>query len=233
MKTVKTILSIVLCVAVLATTGVAFYNNYTQNRAGRYTAVTTISDTEREWILGRFGREYGSIEEYISTVQSYARANFQYHHDKTVLFQHFDFDDIKDGDRIYGICFDFAVLFKHITLVLDEAELLPIKDFKVYVVDIAYEDIFKPHHSYIIYECGDGRQQYIRYNKKQNSYSWEYQPKGYMELSAKIEWVKEQGLWQQVRKYYLYKKNINDNPNKHSRTIFAETIHEIWQKNKD
>ena len=85
----------------------------------------------------------------------------------------------------------------------------------------------------IIYECSDGRQQYIRYNKKQNSYSWEYQPKGYMELPAKIEWVKEQGLWQQVRKYYLYKKNINDNPNKHSRTIFAETIHEIWQKNTD
>lgn len=85
----------------------------------------------------------------------------------------------------------------------------------------------------IIYECSDGRQQYIRYNKKQNSYSWEYQPKGYMELPAKIEWVKEQGLWQQVRKYYLYKKNINYNPNKHSRTIFAETIHEIWQKNKD
>ena len=85
----------------------------------------------------------------------------------------------------------------------------------------------------IIYECGNGRQQYIRYNKKQNSYSWEYQPKGYMELPAKIEWVKEQGLWQQVRKYYLYKKNINDNPNKHSSTIFAETIHEIWHKNKD
>ena len=85
----------------------------------------------------------------------------------------------------------------------------------------------------IIHEYSDGRQQYIRYNKKQNSYSWEYQPKGYMELPAKIEWVKEQGLWQQVRKYYLYKKNINDNPNKHSRTIFAETIHEIWQKNKD
>ena len=161
MKTVKTILSIVLCVAVLATTGVAFYNNYTQNRAGRYTATTTISDTEREWILERFGREYGSIEEYISTVQSYARANFQYHHDKTVLFQHFDFDDIKDGDRIYGICFDFAVLFKHITLVLDEAELLPIKDFKVYVVDIAYEDIFKPHHSYNVISLSDGTSYYL------------------------------------------------------------------------
>ena len=35
----------------------------------------------------------------------------------------------------------------------------------------------------IIYECGDGRQQYIRYNKTQNSYSWEYQPKGYDKLT--------------------------------------------------
>ncbi len=84
----------------------------------------------------------------------------------------------------------------------------------------------------IIYECSDGRQQYIRYNKKQNSYSWEYQPKGYMELPAKIEWVKKHGLWQQVRDHYKYKKNINDNPDKHSRAIFAETVHEIWQKNK-
>lgn len=84
----------------------------------------------------------------------------------------------------------------------------------------------------IIYDCEDGRQQYIRYNKKQDSYSWEYQPKGYMELPAKIEWVKKHGLWQQVRDYYIYKKNINDNPDKHSRTIFAETVHEIWQKNR-
>ena len=161
MKIVKTILSIVLCMAVLATTGVAFYNNYTQNRAGRYTATPTISDTEREWILQRFGREYGSIEEYIATVQSYARKNFQYHHGKKVLFQYFDFDDIEQGNRIYGICFDFAVLFKHITLVLDEEGLLPMKDFKVYVVDIAYEDFFKPHHSYNVISLSDGTSYYL------------------------------------------------------------------------
>ncbi len=161
MKIIKTTLSIVLCVAVLTTTGVAFYNNYTQNRSGRYTAATTISDTEREWILERFGREYSSIEEYISTVQSYTRANFQYHHDKKVVFQYFDFDDIEQGDRIYGICFDFAVLFKHITLVLDEAGLLPMKNFKVYVVDIAYEDIFKPHHSYNVISLSDGTSYYL------------------------------------------------------------------------
>ena len=84
----------------------------------------------------------------------------------------------------------------------------------------------------IIYECGDGRQQYIRYNKQLNCYTWEYQPKGFMELPAKIDWIKEHGLWQEVRDHYLYKKNVNENPNKHSRTIFAETVHEVWQKNR-
>ena len=84
----------------------------------------------------------------------------------------------------------------------------------------------------IIYECGDGRQQYIRYNRHQNSYTWEYQPKGFIELPAKIDWIKEHGLWQEVRDRYLYKKNVNDNPNKHSRTIFAETVHEVWQQNR-
>lgn len=83
----------------------------------------------------------------------------------------------------------------------------------------------------IIYECNNGRQQYIRYNKKQNSYSWEYQPKGYMELPSKIEWVKQHKLWQQVRDYYIYKKNINTDKNKRSSSIFADTIHEVCQQN--
>lgn len=83
----------------------------------------------------------------------------------------------------------------------------------------------------IIYECDDGQQQYIRYNKKQNNYLWEYQPENYVELPVKIEWVKKHGLWQQVRELYLHKKNTNNNPQKHSRAIFAETVHEIWQKN--
>ena len=83
----------------------------------------------------------------------------------------------------------------------------------------------------IIYECGDGRQQYIRYNKKQKSYSWEYQPKGYYKLSDKIEWIKKQKLWQQVRDNYIYKKNTNTDDNKKSRAIFAETIHQVCQQN--
>lgn len=84
----------------------------------------------------------------------------------------------------------------------------------------------------IVNNCNDGQQQYIRYNKSQQSYSWEFQPKGFVELPDKIEWVKKHGLWQQVRDLYLDNKNTNDNPDKHSRSIFAETVHEIWQKNK-
>ncbi len=85
----------------------------------------------------------------------------------------------------------------------------------------------------IVYNCSDGRQQYIRYNKTQGSYSWEYQPKGYTNLPRKIDWVKQHGLWNDVRDLYLYKKNANDDPNKRSRSIFAETVHEVWNQNRN
>lgn len=83
----------------------------------------------------------------------------------------------------------------------------------------------------IVYNCEDGRQQYIRFNKKQQSYSWEYQPKGYILLPEKIDWLKANGLWNGLRKYYIEKKNNNFNPNKHSRAIFAESVTEMCQKN--
>lgn len=83
----------------------------------------------------------------------------------------------------------------------------------------------------IVYECSDGRQQYIRYNKKQNRYSWEYQSKGYYKLSDKMGWCKKHKLWQQVRDTYIDKKNTNTDNNKKSRAIFAETIHQVCQQN--
>lgn len=83
----------------------------------------------------------------------------------------------------------------------------------------------------IVYNCRDGRQQYIRYNKKQHSYTWEYQPQGYQELPVKIEWIKKHRLWQQVRCCYIDKNNINTDYNKKSRSIFAETIHQVCQQN--
>ena len=83
----------------------------------------------------------------------------------------------------------------------------------------------------IIYEYGDGQQQYIHYNKEQHSYSWKDQPKGYYDLPIKIEWIKKHKLWQQVRDNYIDKKNTNTDDNKKSRSIFAETIHQVCQQN--
>lgn len=83
----------------------------------------------------------------------------------------------------------------------------------------------------IVNNCDDGRQQYILFNKADNSYSWEYQPLGFEKLPDKIKWLKENDLWGELRENYLYKKNTNISNMKHSRSIFAESINEVCQRN--
>ena len=107
----------------------------------------------------------------------------------------------------------------------DSTRVLTIK-----VKDKAHSCILHSCDFCIVYECDDGRQQYIRYNKKQNSYSWEYQPKGFIYLPEKIDWLKENGLWGDLLEYYIIKKNYNTNPDKHSRSLFAESINELCRK---
>lgn len=82
----------------------------------------------------------------------------------------------------------------------------------------------------IVYNCKDGSQRYIRFNKDNNYYSWEYQGKGFIGLNKRIDWLKKEKLWNELLDYYILKKNKNDNPDKHSRSIFAESINEMCQK---
>lgn len=79
----------------------------------------------------------------------------------------------------------------------------------------------------IVNNYGKNNQQYIRHNKTKNSYEWTEQPIGFYKLANKIEFCKDQKLWNDVRDLYLEKKNFNTDPNKKSRSIFAETINEI------
>ena len=72
-------------------------------------------------------------------------------------------------------------------------------------------------------------QEYI-HNDKHGNYTWCEQPEGYYMLPDKIDWIKENDLWDVMRKLYIEKKNGNNDPNVHSRTIFAVTVHEICQK---
>lgn len=86
----------------------------------------------------------------------------------------------------------------------------------------------------IVHDYTDGKgkngQEYIRFNKRQQTYTWVAQPKGY-NLEKKIKWLKKQLLWNDVRDIYLYKKNVNTDPDKHSRSLFAEAVNEVCCQN--
>lgn len=79
------------------------------------------------------------------------------------------------------------------------------------------------------FEC----QEYIRFNKKSNTYQWCEQSEGFFMLPEKIEWLKNndnpEEIWQELRTLYIEKKNKNDNPDIHSRQILAIVVHEMCQ----
>lgn len=83
----------------------------------------------------------------------------------------------------------------------------------------------------VIFDCDDGRQQYIHFNKKQGTYSWEYQPKGFYHLKERMDSIKKYGLWEELKGLYLDKKNMNTDQNKKSRSIWAEAVNEIYNQN--
>lgn len=105
----------------------------------------------------------------------------------------------------------------------DSTRVLTIKKVNTFTSRIIHSCDFA-----IVYNCNGGRQQYIRFN---NYYSWKYQGKGFIDLDKKIDWLKNKKLWKKLQDYYIEKKNSNENPDKHSRSIFAESINEMCQKN--
>jgi len=72
-------------------------------------------------------------------------------------------------------------------------------------------------------------QQYIRYNKIPGTYTWEFQKQSYRDLEKRASALKNAGWWNEVLEVYIKKKNSNDNPDKHSRSLYAETINECYK----
>lgn len=82
----------------------------------------------------------------------------------------------------------------------------------------------------IVHNCKEG-QQYIRYSKQSKIYAWAFQSQPYHALEKKADALKkEQRLWDEVLAVYLDKKNRNMDSNKHSRSLYAETINECYQR---
>ena len=109
----------------------------------------------------------------------------------------------------------------------DSTRVLTIKKVNTFTCRILHSCDFA-----IVYNCGNGRKQYIRFNKKNKNYTWEYQGKGFKNLEQKITWLKCNDHWGDLQNYYIEKKNYNDNPNKHSRSIFAESVNEMYHKKR-
>lgn len=107
----------------------------------------------------------------------------------------------------------------------DSTRVLTIKKVNTFTSRILHSCDFA-----LVYNCGDGRQQYIRFNKKNGNYTWEYQGKGFKNLDNKITWLKQNGYWGELQDYYIDKKNRTNNPDKHSRSILAESVNEMYQK---
>lgn len=79
-------------------------------------------------------------------------------------------------------------------------------------------------------EDGHKRQEYIRFNKALNRYTWEEQSQGYYMLLEKEQRIKENRYHKELRDLYLDKKKHNRDLNKHSRSLYAEAVHEICQR---
>ena len=72
--------------------------------------------------------------------------------------------------------------------------------------------------------------QYIRFNKGTQTYTWEYQSKNHNDIEKRADILKKNGCWDEVRTVYLDKKNCNNNPDKHSRSLYFETINEVYKR---
>lgn len=181
------------------------------------------------------------IEEYFTfqfkPVGSSSRNMITYDRKSNIGFD-FDFDlEINDDDENYTPEEIRHIIKNAIDQVAprfgykyceDSTRVLTIKKVNIFTSRILHSCDFA-----IVYNCEDGRQQYIRFNKDHNNYTWEYQGKGFKRLENKITWLMANGYWGELQDYYIYKKNCNNNPNKHSRSIFAESINEMYQKNKN
>lgn len=147
----------------------------------------------------------------------------------------YDFDvnlHINDDDEIYSPdelrhilknAFDKHIRRYNYDTCEDSTRVLTIK--KRY-----YSNIIHSCDICIVYDCDDGRQQYIHFDKNQNSYAWKYLPVSNKTLAERAKWITHNGHLDELKKLYLTKKNENDNPDRKSRSMYAESVNEVYMK---
>ena len=77
---------------------------------------------------------------------------------------------------------------------------------------------------------GEEFEEYIRYIKKNDVYVWNRQSDGFKNLDERIDLIKSNNRWNDVRVLYLEKKNYNVDKDKKSRSLFAEAVKEVCDR---
>ena len=141
-----------------------------------------------------------------------------------------EYDDAESIKKILMKTFDMFKLEKY-TNCKDSTSVFTIKNIDTktnsikYSFDFAIVNYYKEYDDEIKKDVE--RQEYIKNDKYQHQYIWNLRPIA-TDHRYKEQWIKENGLWNNVRKHYLEKKNSNIDPNKKSRTMYYETINEIY-----
>lgn len=156
------------------------------------TIIHEVQDLVREYFTFQF-RPVGSSSRNMITYDTKSNIGFD-----------FDFDlEINDDEEYYEPAEIRQIIRKAIDRVAprysyryceDSTRVLTIKKVDTYTSRIIHSCDFA-----LVYNCGDGNKQYIRFNKKKRNYTWEYQGKGFKNLDSKISWLKCNGYWGELQ----------------------------------
>ena len=195
---------------------------------------------------------YHNILDMITEVQNEVRNSFTFRFDVVGSYNMnmitydansnigFDFDfniEVNDEDENFSATKIKSILFNAFKKIgprygygkiENSTRVITLKKVNYYASSIEHSCDFAIVYNYI--EEGQKQQQYIHFNKKQQSYTWNKQGNGFYKLPEKLAWIKSNNLWNEFRDLYLYNKDNNTNEDNHSRQIRAITAHQICQK---
>ena len=143
MRIMKTVLSVLIIVAVSLT--MVAYGQYTlfEKRRGGMSPVHHISEQGRQFIIDEFGG-YQDLPTLIDAIEKYEMAHFSYDYDYGMpLVQDFNFDEFLEKKT--GVCWELAAFAK---IVVSEVSALHGWGVSSYIVDVRLEDDFTTAHSY-------------------------------------------------------------------------------------
>lgn len=121
-------------------------------------------------------------------------------------------------ERIHNMKHDFKFISKHSPQVKSAYSNL------MEILSLVHDDLRKQY-TFQHEPVGSYSRNMITYDAKSN--------KGFYMLPERFQWIKDNGLKGALYTLYIRRKNNNDDPNKHSRSLFVEAVNACYNENCD